>query len=271
MNLRLRMAIVCATLLSLVACASADVRLPNLFSDNMVLQRDKAIRVWGWAGPGEKISVRLSGNAAETTADAAGDWRVELPAMEAGGPHELTVTGKNAVRITNVLVGEVWVCSGQSNMEFELKHARDAEQEIKNADYPRMRLLLVPRTPAGLPLNDVKARWFVCSPTNDAVARFSAVGYFFGREIHKTLNVPVGMIAASQGATQIEVWTAPDGLAEVPALQPAIPGLAAAADSARRKLTENLDALEAAIPLARAALAKGRPLPPALVMCSITA
>jgi sialate O-acetylesterase len=255
-----------AMLLSLCASALADVRLPNVFSDNMVLQRDKAIKVWGWAGPGEKVKVILSGKAAETTAGAYGEWKVELPAMKAGGPHELTVTGKNTVKITNILVGEVWVCSGQSNMEFELKWARNAQQEIKDADYPRIRMLLVPRTAAGLPLNDVKARWFVCSPTNDAVADFSAVAYFFGREIHKALNVPVGMIAASQGATQIEVWTAPEGLADVPALRDSIAGIEAAANSARKKLIENLDALEPAIPMARAALAKGRPLPPELAM-----
>jgi len=257
-----------AMLLSLCASVFADVRLPNVFSDNMVLQRDKAIKVWGWASPGEKVRVLLSGKAAETTAGADGEWKVELPAMGAGGPHTLTVTGKNTVKISNILVGEVWVCSGQSNMEFELKWARNAQQEIKNADYPRIRMLLVPRTPAGLPLNDVKARWFVCSPANPAVANFSAVAYFFGRDIHKALNVPVGMIAASQGATQIEVWTAPEGLADVPALRGSIAGIAAAASSARKRLIENLDALEAAIPAARAALAKGRPLPPGLVMAS---
>jgi sialate O-acetylesterase len=266
--MRKRRLIHAAVLLSWCASAFADVRLPNVFSDNMVLQCDKAIKVWGWASPGEKVKVLLSGNAAEATADAGGEWKVDLPAMKPGGPHELTATGKNTVKAANILVGEVWVCSGQSNMEFELKHAQNAQQEIKEADYPRIRMLLVPRTAAGLPLNDVKARWFVCSPSNAAVADFSAVAYFFGREIHKALNVPVGMIAASQGATQIEVWTAPEGLAEVPALQATISGITAAADSARKKVIENLDALEAAIPLARAALAKGRPLPLELVMAS---
>ena len=253
-------------LLSLCASAHADVRLPNLFSDNMVLQRGKVLKVWGWAGPDENVKVVLSGKAAETTADADGEWKVELPAMAAGGPHELSVAGKNTVKISNILIGEVWVCSGQSNMEFELKWAQNAQQEIKDANYPQIRMLLVPRTPAGLPLNDVKARWFVCSPTNSALPDFSAVGYFFGREIHTKLNVPVGLIAASQGATQIEIWTPPEGLADVPALQPSISGIEAAAKSARKKLIENLDSLETALPRARAALAKGRPLPPELSM-----
>jgi len=257
-----------AVLLLLCASASAEVRLPNVFSDHMVLQRDKPVKIWGWAAPGEKIKVVLAGTTAAATATADGEWKVALPPLKAGGPLELTVTGKNTVKITDILVGEVWVCSGQSNMEFELKHALNAQQEIKDANYPKLRMLLVPRTPAGLPLNDVKARWFVCDPENQAVANFSAVGYFFGREIHKALNLPVGMIAASQGATQIELWTAPEGLAEVPSQQPALAGITATAEATRKKVLENLDTLEAAIPQARAALAKGRPLPPGLAIGS---
>ncbi|MEI7901610.1 MAG: sialate O-acetylesterase, partial [bacterium] len=209
--------ILLATLLSLGVSATADVRLPNLFSDHMVVQRDKVIKIWGWAAPGETVKVLLAGKAAETRADERGEWKAALPAMKAGGPHELTVTGKNTVRITDILAGEVWVCSGQSNMEFELKHARDAQQEIKDAEYSRIRLLHVPRTPSALPLKDIQARWFVCSPTNAELADFSAVGYFFGREIHKALRVPVGMITAAQGATQIEIWTPPEGKKDAPA------------------------------------------------------
>ncbi|MCX6874803.1 MAG: sialate O-acetylesterase [Verrucomicrobia bacterium] len=257
-----------AILLALGTFAAADVRLPNLFSDHMVLQRDKALKVWGWAAPGEQVKVLLAGQSAATSAAATGEWKVTLPAMPAGGPHELTVTGSNTVRVTDILVGEVWICSGQSNMEFELKHALNAQQEIRNADYPKLRMLWVPRTPAALPLNDIKARWFVCSPEHPSVAEFSAVAYFFGREIHQALKVPVGMIAASQGATQIELWTAPEGLAGVPALQGALPGINAAAEAARKKLADNLDTLEAAIPQARAALAQGRPLPPGLAMAN---
>ena len=246
--------------------AIADVRLPNVFSEHMVLQRDKPIKVWGWAAAGEKVSIQMAGKSAVTTTPALGEWQVALPPLPAGGPYELTVTGKNALKVADVLVGEVWLCSGQSNMEFELKHALNAQQEIKDADYPKLRMLWVPRTPSALPLSDIKARWFVCSPTNPTVADFSAVGYFFGREIYKALNIPVGMIAASQGATQIEVWTAPEGLAGVPSLQPSLAGVTATADAARKKLVENLDALEAAMPEARAALAHGRPLPPGLVV-----
>lgn len=262
----MRPPIALAIVLSLATHLFADVRLPNVFSDHMVLQRDKPIKVWGWAAPREKIKVLLSGKTADTSADANGEWKVELPAMNAPGPHEMTVTGKSTVKISDILVGEVWVCSGQSNMEFELKHALNAQQEIKGADYPQIRLLLVPRTPAGLPLNDIKTRWSVCAPDNPVVANFSAVGYFFGRDIHKALNVPVGLIAASQAATQIELWTATEGLSGVPALDPMIASNQAAADSARRKLVENLDLLEAAIPAARAALASGKALPPALSM-----
>jgi sialate O-acetylesterase len=255
-------------MLALAASATADVRLPRVFSDHMVLQRDKVIKVWGWAAPHEKIRVVLSGKAADTSATADGEWKVTLPAMKAGGPYDLTVSGRNTLKITDILLGEVWVCSGQSNMEFELKHALNAPQEIKDANYPKIRMLLVPRTPAGLPLNDIKANWFVCDPANPTLADFSAVGYFFGREIHKALNVPVGLIATSQGATQIEIWTAPEGLADVPSQQPALAGITATAEAARKKVRENLDALEAVIPEARAALAKGRPLPPGIAMAN---
>ena len=246
--------------------ATAAVRLPNVFSDHMVLQRDQPIKVWGWAAPGEQVRVTLAGKSAAATATADGDWRLTLPPMKAGGPFELIAKGANTVTVTDVLVGEVWLCSGQSNMEFELKYALNAEREIKEATYPKMRLLWVPRTAAGLPLNDINARWFVCDPANPTLASFSAVAYFFGRDITRALDVPVGMIAASQGATQIESWTAPEGLAEVPSQQAALAGVTAAATAARQKTADNLDRLRAAIPQARAALAKGKPLPPAIAM-----
>lgn len=253
-----------------VSCTSestlADVRLPHVFSDHMVLQREKEIKVWGWASPKEKVNVTLGGQSAKTAADSNGMWKVNLPAMKAGGPYEMIVKGRNTLTVADILVGEVWICSGQSNMEFELKHARDAQQEIKDADYPEMRLLHVPRTPAALPLNDIRARWFVCSPTNSEVGDFSAVGYFFGREIQKKLKVPVGMITAAQGATQIEIWTPPEGLADVPALKDSIPGIEVAATAARKKLAENLDKLETALPVAKHAMEKGLAFPPELSM-----
>lgn len=207
-----------AAVCALTPPALAEVRLSAVFSDNMVLQRGRAIRVWGWADPGEKVAVSLAGHSAKTRAGTNGEWRVELPALKAGGPHELKVRGRNTVKVGNILVGEVWICSGQSNMEFELKWARDAKQEIEKADYPQIRLLHVPRTSSDVPAKDIKARWFVCSPTQPDLADFSAVGYFFGREIHKALNVPVGMITAAQGATEIEKWTAPEGQPDVPVL-----------------------------------------------------
>lgn len=199
-----------AALLSLGVSATAEVRLPNLFSDHMVLQRDKVIKVWGRAGAGEEVKVVLAGKSADATTAADGRWKVELPAMKAGGPHELTVTGANRVKIADILIGEVWVCSGQSNMEFELKWAKDAPQEIKDADYPQIRLLHVPRTPSDQPLDELKASWFVCSPTSAELPDFTAVGYFFAREIHNTIKVPVGIITAAQGATTVEQWTPPE-------------------------------------------------------------
>ncbi len=179
-------------LLALSGQAAAEVRLPAVFSDHMVLQRDKPVKVWGWAEPGEKIRVSLSGRTADAVASPAGGWSLELPAMAAGGPHKMTVAAKNTLKVRDILVGEVWLASGQSNMEFELKHAGNAGHEIKSANYPQIRLLLVPRTAEGLPRDDLNARWSVCAPDNPAVADFSAVAYFFGREIHRAIGVPVG-------------------------------------------------------------------------------
>jgi sialate O-acetylesterase len=240
--------------------AAADVRMPRVLSDHMVLQCGVPLPVWGWAGAGEEVTVKLGQNEAKATADAAGKWMVKLPALEAGGPLEMTVTGKNTIRITDILVGEVWLCSGQSNMEFGLNGTDNGAQAVAEANYPQMRLFHVQKATSGQPVQDVTAAWAVCSP--QTAGGFTAVGYFFGREIHKALNVPVGLINSSWGGTRIEPWTPPEGFAAVPKVE----GIAKQIEQANQQyvaaLPPSLDALEAWIPAARKALAAGAPVPP---------
>jgi len=201
-----------------VAAAQAEVRLPRVFGSHMVLQRDRAVPVWGWADAGEKVDVKLGDQpAVSATAGPDGTWRVDLPPQQAGGPFTLTVTGKNAVKLEDVLTGEVWVCSGQSNMEWGVNGVANADQERAEANYPQIRHLAVPHVPAGFPASDFDAAWQVCAP--DTVGGFTAVGYFFARHLYRELNVPIGLVNSSWGGTAIEPWTPPVGFAQVPALK----------------------------------------------------
>lgn len=183
----------------------------------MVLQRDKSLPVWGWADAGEEVTVSIGDAKESAKADENGEWRVDLPKMEAGGPHKLVVKGANTIELADVLVGEVWVCSGQSNMEWPVTRADNAQQEIAAAKYPNIRLFHVQRRPAGVPEDDVVAEWKAATPEN--IGGFSAVSYFFGRKLHQDLDVPVGLIATSWGGTRIEPWTPPAGFAAVPKLE----------------------------------------------------
>lgn len=196
----------------------AEVKLAAVFCDNMVLQQDSPIRVWGWAAPGEAVTVTLGKQSGQTKADDKGDWSVELKPLRATGEAmELTVAGKNTITIKNVLVGEVWVCSGQSNMAFCLGESQNARQEVRESDYPQIRMFTVENIPAPVPARDVKGKWDVSTPQTSG--RFSAVGYFFARALHKDLKVPVGMINSSWGGTAAEPWTSREGLAHIPWLQ----------------------------------------------------
>jgi len=207
-----------AVLLVLGAFAQADVKLPAIIGSNMVLQADMKAPIWGWADPGEKVTVTLGGRKAGATADKDGKWQVRLEAMKAGaGPLEMTVAGKNTLKLTNILVGEVWICSGQSNMAMSVKSSRDSDKEIAEAKYPRIRLFMVAKATAGTPQADCKGQWVECSP--QTVPGFSAVGYFFGRELHKDLGVPVGLIGSNWGGTPAEAWTSREGLESDPDLK----------------------------------------------------
>ncbi|MGE3314073.1 MAG: sialate O-acetylesterase [Planctomycetaceae bacterium] len=198
---------------ALVSSARADVRLPNVLGSHMVVQRDVPLPVWGWAAPGEDVSVTFGDANASTKADAEGKWQVQLPAKQAGGPHKLSVVGRNKVELNDILVGEVWVCSGQSNMEWNVAISNNPEAEIAAANHPQIRLFHVPKRPSGTPQSDVTAEWKACTPKN--IPTFSAVSYYFGRELNKELNVPIGLINTSWGGTRIEPWTPPAGFESV--------------------------------------------------------
>ena len=196
--------------------AQAKLKLPALVGDHMVLQKGSA-NVWGWADPGEGVTVSVAGKTAGAKAGDDGRWKVSLLLPKAGGPYPLTVsTSSEAVTLQDVLVGEVWIGSGQSNMEFSMKTSSDADKEIPAADFPQIRLFTVERTASLKPLDDVQGSWKVCSPTT--VPDFSAVAYHFGKEIHQTLKVPVGLIEAAWGGSGAEAWTPRDKLDKDPAL-----------------------------------------------------
>jgi len=191
--------------------ARADVKVPAIFGSHMVLQRDQKDRVWGWADPGEEVTLKLAGQEKTAKAGLDGSWQVMLDPIEAGGPHTLTIQGKNTIRLDDVLVGEVWICSGQSNMQMPIAASKDADLEITTARYPRIRLISVPQVGTQEPQKDFKGRWQPCRP--DTAAGFSAVGYLFGRRLHQTLDVPVGLINDAWGGSACEAWIRRDLLA----------------------------------------------------------
>ena len=185
----------------------ADIRLPAIIGDNMMLQAEEKAPLWGWADPGEMIHVSVSWHRMErrTTADADGRWMLSIKTPPAGGPYEIILKGKNTIAIENILVGQVWVGSGQSNMQMTVQSSNDAEAEIAAAKYPKIRLFTVPRKVADTPQDDCEGSWVACSP--ETVPGFSAVAYFFGRHLHQELKTPVGLIHTSWGGTPAEAWT----------------------------------------------------------------
>jgi len=198
----------------------AAVRLPKIFGDGMVLQRDMAVPVWGWAKAGEKVTVSFAGLQKSATAGESGKWIVRLDAMPASKtPRELTVVGENTLTLKDVLVGEVWLCGGQSNMEMTVGHCLNVEAEKAAATNSTIRQILVGQAPASMPMDDLDAssgKWTACAPAT--VGQFTAAGYFFAREVAKDLDVPVGLINDTWGGTRIEPWTPPEGFRAVPEL-----------------------------------------------------
>ena len=233
-------------LLALACAAHGAVKLPAIFSDHMVLQAGVAVPIWGWAEPGEEATVSIAGKTATTKADADGRWSVKIEKLAATSkPQTMTIKGGNTLTIHDVLVGEVWLCSGQSNMEMEVKGGMHgqvdrADEEIAAANHPKIRMFIFDEVyriydlpvPPNKPASDRAGAWIVCSP--ETVARFSAIGYFFGRDLEAQLGVPIGLISSAVGGTPIEAWTSLEAQQVEPALQPVL-------DDWQRRLT-NFDA-----------------------------
>ncbi len=215
---RTRRGVGCLGILGLLALATsvgAAVKLPALFSDHAVFQADQALPVWGWADAGEDVVVSLGDQTAKTTAEASGQWRVRLKPLSAGGPYTMTVTGTNQVEVKNILIGEVWLCGGQSNMQWTVSNSNDAETEIAAATYPMIRLFKVKVEGADTPQEDVIGEWVACSP--ETIPGFSAVGYYFGRHLRTELDRPIGLIQSCLGGTNASSWVTRDVLSDNPA------------------------------------------------------
>jgi sialate O-acetylesterase len=206
-------------LLSLLICMSAfaNVRMPAQFSDNMVLQRNVPIPVWGWANADEQIIVRIAGKNERTVADKDGSWRVSIPKLRAGGPYKLYIKGNNSITFKDVLIGEVWVCSGQSNMATPLSYAATAEQAIREANNPKIRLFSTWYASRQTPQTTCGGQWNKCTP--ETVKSFSAVAYFFAAKLQRELKIPVGVIQSAVGATAIESWMDRTGMTADPELK----------------------------------------------------
>jgi sialate O-acetylesterase len=202
-------------LLATSVAALADVRLPALISDNMVLLQDGKANVWGWADPGENVKIKLGDVTAAALANDEGKWSAKLEALKPGSGLKLTIAGKNTLSIKNVAVGEVWLASGQSNMEWTVAKSADADKEVAACNFPDIRVFTVTRKGSASPLDDVTGKWEVATP--QTAGGFSAVGYFFSREVHQKLKIPVGLIHSSWGGTPVETWMPPSAMKVNPA------------------------------------------------------
>lgn len=200
--------------------AVADVSLPKIFGNGMVLQRGLAAPVWGWAEAGEEVTVQFGDQKKTATADSEGAWSVRLDSQKENAREQtLTVSGKNKVEFSDVLIGDVWICSGQSNMEWAVRNSLNPAEELKSADHPNIRLFNVPGHTTS-PVAKVElpgGEWQIC--TSNTVGGFSAVGYFFGRRLHQESKVPIGLIGTNWGGTRIEPWTPPVGFRQIPELK----------------------------------------------------
>lgn len=216
-------------ILSVKLSVSAQVKLPALVGDNMVLQQNAKVNLWGWASPNEKINISLgwSNETVEITADAEGNWKLAVSTPNGSEKaYDITINASNKILLKNILIGEIWLCSGQSNMFFPVGReegtwktgVKNYEEEVKNASYPNIRLFTVALNAAQKPLEDVTGNWKVCSP--ETIKTFSAVAYFFGRDLYQKLNVPIGLISTSWGGTKAEAWTAQHILEEDVAFLP---------------------------------------------------
>lgn len=205
--------------LSAARVADAEVKLASIFGDEMVLQRDMPVPVWGWANPGEMVTVKFADQTKSTTANKDGRWKINLDKLKANATGQpLKVSGDNTVEVKDVLIGEVWICSGQSNMEWSLSRALNGKAEVEAAKHPQIRLFNVPgHITSPVAKESCPGAWKTCTP--DSAGSFSAVGYFFGRTLQAKLNVPIGLVGSNWGGTRIEPWTSPAGFESVPELK----------------------------------------------------
>jgi sialate O-acetylesterase len=236
--------ILCTSIIALGARheAVAEVRLPAVIGDEMVLQRDSRIRVWGWADPGEAVAIAFQGDSVKTKADRSGHWSASLGPYPAGGPYEMSIVGKNSLRLRDILVGDVWLASGQSNMELPLGayfglHVDNADREIAAASFPRIRLLAVEHKTAPSPDPDTTSEgWRAVTPQTGA--SFSAVAYFFARELYQRYQVPIGLIQATWGGTVAEAWMSESEVQRFPEFAGSIKTLSGITDKARAAYRE---------------------------------
>ncbi len=209
---------VCALLMLFVSfSAKADIKLPTLVSDGMVLQRDIKLKIWGWADPNEKVNVNFNNQKANTVTGADGKWMVTLPAMSAGGPFTMTIKGNNEITIKDILIGDVWFCSGQSNMVINMERVKEKyPDDIGSANYPQIRNFFIPTLADATKIHDdlPPGKWIAANPEN--VLTFGAASYFFARQIYQKYHIPIGLINSSVGGTPIEAWISEDGIKPFP-------------------------------------------------------
>lgn len=266
MNPRTLVTALAATLLAALPAprARSEIRLPNVLGDHAVLQRESPVRLWGWATPGASLTLRFHAQTLTSTANDLGEWTAWLMPEHAGGPYTLDIDGgakEGRKQVTDLLVGDVWIASGQSNMEIPLRgfpptaSVRNADAEIASAHRPDLRLLLVSHKSSDVPLQDIDGTWSLCTP--EAAARFSAIAYLFGREIAATEHVPIGLIDSTWGGTPVDSWISLNTLGGNPDLLSSFANRAAFADG-QDSLTAQIAAEKAAD---ADAAAGGKPLP----------
>jgi sialate O-acetylesterase len=237
----------------------ADIRLPKIFSDHAIIQRDQELTVWGWADPGESVAVAFGAEKSQTVADEAGRWAVKLaPQPVSASPLRMIVEGKNRIEFRDILLGDVWLCSGQSNMEFPLG-ACDASEDIQAASLPLIRQFGVELNFAQTLQTDVRGQWTICSP--QTAAGLTAVGFYFARRVHAETGVPIGLLRSSVGGTNIECWMSQDTLLNTPELEPYAKIMRESLADYQKELASALPEIEAWTAASRAALQSGNPIP----------
>lgn len=264
---RVILLLLAVVLTTTASIASAKTTVAGIFTDNLVLQRDMAVPVWGWAEAGEQVTVLFAGQEKSAAAGADGKWSVALDALPVSAePRDMTIRGAETITLKNVVVGEVWFCAGQSNMGLSLAEVFNAKEEVAQANYPLLRLMGVPATPTALPMKDIRGgKWKVCTP--ETAAGFAGTAYFFGRAMQDKLKIPVGIIETDVGATGIEGWVplAAYREAKEPALQQIYQDTAAwnpAGEIGKAAHAQAFKDIHAWLPVAKAALAEGKPVPP---------